>query len=93
MIAWRHATADVCTSSCSLAPNALLNDEQVKAVKEVTILEKSIHKVMIRNFYNRITHEVDVPFPRAFSRRKYRFTGLFSSKISNFHLSKFVFMQ
>ena len=39
------------------------------------------------------THRLNVPFPRAFSRRKYRFTGSFSSKISNFNVSQFVFMQ
>ena len=38
-------------------------------------------------------HAVNVPFPRAFSRRKYSFTGSFSSNISNFHVSQFVFMQ
>ena len=39
------------------------------------------------------THAVNVPFPRAFSRRKYRFTGSFSSKISNFHVSQFFKVQ
>ena len=39
------------------------------------------------------THAVNVPFSQAFSRRKYRFIGSFSSKISNVHVSQFVFMQ
>ena len=32
------------------------------------------------------TDAENVPFPRAFSRRKYRFTCSFSSKISNFQV-------
>ena len=36
------------------------------------------------------THAVNVPFPQAFGRRNYRFTGSFSSKISIFHVSQFV---